>query len=234
MPPTPDLLPGAFMFTTDGALAGLVIEHDARPALVPGDLVLSAANRLRRAGPRAQGRLGLLVQGVTPALLAGTGASSGVIVTAVDPTGPAAGQVDVTDVVEAVDDEAVGSYEHWEARMARLAPGDVVTLHVRHRGGIRDVSLTAVAADSTGTARPLGLTMRAIPQVGAEIVQVDPWSAAAHASLRAGDVITVIGSLQQPTPNQVRRAYASMSEDRPILVAITRGEARHVFALEKR
>jgi hypothetical protein len=228
-----DLLPGAFMFTTDGALAGLVVDHEGRLALVPGELVLNVVNRLRRAGPRLQGRLGVQVQALTPSLTAATGATTGVIVTAVDPNGPAAAHLAVTDVIEAVNDEAVGSYDQWQSRVAGVTPGETVSLRVRSRNEVRQVSLVAGPVAGS-TPRPLGLTMRDVPQVGVEVLQVDPWSAAALAALRSGDVITVIGRLRRPTPSQVRQAFDSAPDDHPILVAITRGESHHVVALAKR
>ena len=50
-------------------------------------------------------------------MASGTGAQAGVVVTWVDPQGPAAGHLAATDVIEAIDDESLFTYEHWRARV---------------------------------------------------------------------------------------------------------------------
>jgi hypothetical protein len=45
-PERTDLHSGTFVFTVDGALAGLVIERERRPAIVPGNMVMGAVDRL--------------------------------------------------------------------------------------------------------------------------------------------------------------------------------------------
>jgi S1-C subfamily serine protease len=233
LPPSTNLSPGAFVFTTEGLLAGLVVRRDRGLAIVPGDTVLGAADHLRRNGFPEQGQLGIDVEPVRPDLGASLGAETGVIVAWVDPQGPAAGRLDVTDVIEAVGDEGSLTYEGWRARMARLAPGESVLLHVRQHGNVRTVSLTAGPAPPAAV-RPLGLTLRAIRSVGVEVVRVDLASAAARAGIEPGDVITLIGDRQAPTPSEVRRVFAAAPEDRPILLAVTRGERHQVLVLQKR
>ena len=49
-PAQTDLSPGAFVFTSDGILAGLAIEHDGRPAILPAEAVIRLAERLVREG----------------------------------------------------------------------------------------------------------------------------------------------------------------------------------------
>ena len=230
-----DLAIGAFVFTTDGMLAGLAIEHEGRPAILPAEAVIRATDRLLREGSRnGGGQLGVEVQALTPPVAAVTGASGGVMVTWVDPRGPAANVLVVTDVIEAIGDESVATLEHWQARLARLATGDALTLHVRRRGERQEVRLTAAGAPPTPPDSPLlGLTMRAIQRTGVEIVRVGPGSAAARAGIEAGDVMTAIGGIERPTPAQVTRAFLSMPNDRQLLVAVTRGERHHVLALGK-
>ncbi|MBI3262959.1 MAG: PDZ domain-containing protein, partial [Acidobacteria bacterium] len=159
----------------------------------------------------------------------------GVVVTWVDPRGPAADKLVVTDLIETIADEVVATLEHWETRLARLAAGDSLVLRVRRRGEVREVHLTADGALPTqSAAHLLGLTMRAIPRIGVEIVRVDPGSAAARAGIEAGDVMTLIGEIERPTPVQVTRAFLATPEDRPLLVGVTRGDRHRVLALGKR
>jgi hypothetical protein len=243
MPPNSGVRPGAFLFTTDGALAGLAIERDGRAAIVPGEMVIVAAHRLQQEGGRAAGRLGVDIQRLTPVVAAALGAATGVVVTWVDPKGPAAGQLAAADVVEAVNGEAVEAPEDWRARTARLAAGEAVVLRVRSppgragpapAAGVREVRLTAAPEPPPPDARPLGLTMRAVPRTGVEVVRVEPGSAAARAGVEAGDIVTLFGDVDAPTPAQVMRAFDGAPDDRPIPVAIARGASHHVLALEKR
>jgi hypothetical protein len=120
LPPDVELRRGAFVFTTTGAWAGLVSEHDGRPAIVPGELVLRMADRLLGEGLIAHGLVGILVQSMDSGVAAAPGTSSGVIVTWVDRDGPASGRVSATDVIETVDGEPVLSAEHWRSRIDRI------------------------------------------------------------------------------------------------------------------
>jgi S1-C subfamily serine protease len=80
----------------------------------------------------------------------------------------------------------------------------------------------------------LGLTMRTVRRMGAEVVEVSPASAAARLGIREADVITAIGNIRAPTAQQVEAAFAAAPVNRPLLVAIARGNRHHVVALEKK
>jgi hypothetical protein len=234
MPAQTDLRRGSFVFTPDAALAGLVIEHEDGPAIVPGELLIAEANRLLSRPDASRGELGVEVQPLTPGVARATGAHGGVVVTWVDSHGAAAGALAVGDVVEAVDGETLSTARHWDVRMARLSAGQTIVLGVRRRGELRDLPLVAVAPPAPAATPTLGLTMRrAIRGVGVEVVRVDRESVASKAGLQAGDLITRIADIEAPTPAQVRRAFASTPDGRPVLVAVTRGEIHRVTTLEK-
>ena len=232
LPASSDLGAGTFVFNVDGALAGLVVLRDGRAAIVPGDTVMTLADRLVRDGPRRPGGLGIHVQALTHDVAAAAGNSAGAIVTWVDPQGPAAGQVGVTDVIEGIDGKLITTLEQWEASVARLAPGDSVVLDVRRRGDLLEVSLTAAAVPAPSGDRPLGLTLRRLPRIGVQVVRVDPQSAASRAELAAGDVITRVNDIEAPTAAQVSRAFETPLAG-PVLIGVTRGETHHVMALER-
>jgi S1-C subfamily serine protease len=235
LPPQADLAPGTVVFTIDGALAGLAVNRGGQPALVPADAVLSLADRLARGGTSRPGQIGIEVQPLTPALAAATGASTGVVVSWVDPAGPAADAVSVGDVIDRIGDEAMTTIEHWQARTARLTAGESIVLEVRHLNAVRTAGVTAramVAAAAAGDGSP-GLTVRTTPRVGATIVRVEPDSPAARAGLVVGDVLTLVGDVQSPTAAQVTRALASASRDRPMVIGILRAGTHRVLTLER-
>ncbi len=233
VPPDAGLRRGTFVFSTTGAWAGLVGEHDGRPAIVPTDLVLQMADRLLSEGPIPHGRVGIAVQTMDPAVAAAAGTSNGVVVTWVDRDGPAAGRVSATDVIEAVDGEPVLSAEHWRTRIDRTRAGQTFTLRVRRGTDVRTVQIAAAGAVPSGRDRALGLILRTIPRVGVEVLSVQPASAAARAGIEPGDIITVIGRIDAPAPEEVTGAYAAATPERPVLAAVTRGQAHHVLALNK-
>ena len=234
VPERTDLRPGTFVFTVDAALAGLVIEREGQPAIVPGPTVLAAVDRLLLEGDHKPGWLGIHVQPLTPDIASAVGASTGVIVAWIEPRGPAAGHLTIADVIEQIDGSPVVTAEYWNARMAGLSEGEAVMLNVRRGNDVREVRLTAGRPQAPADDWPLGLTMRAIRLVGVEILQVDPGSAAARAGLQAGDRITVLGDVEAPTPAQVTRMFSAAPADRPLIAGVARGDAHHLVVLEKK
>jgi hypothetical protein len=235
LPPATAIAPGTFVFTTEGALAGLTVSHDGQPAIVPAALLLSAVEQLQQASGEA-GDLGIAIQPLSSALASATGAATGVVISTVDPAGAAAGSLMATEVIEAIDGQDMRTPDHWRARVARVSAGDTLTLRVRGGKGVRDVRLTA--APSSPAAEPagdtsLGLKLRAIPRVGAEVLSVQPRSRADRAAIRQGDVITVVGGQPSPTPSQVMGAFTSLPERGSLLVAIASGNEHRVVVVEK-
>jgi hypothetical protein len=232
VPRTSGLDSGTFLFTTDGALVGLLIEREGRLTIVPGETLIATANRLLLEGHRQVGRLGVDVQALSPALATATGAIRGVVVTWVDPEGPVDGMLRVGDVIETIDDYALETPEHWLARSVRLLAGDTVNLRVRRDRMVREFSVTA-SQSAPSTSLELGLDMRELRGTGTEVVHVRPGSAAARAGMVAGDIVTSIGGIDAPAPAAVSRIFAKASQERPLLVAIIRNGARRILVLGK-
>jgi S1-C subfamily serine protease len=232
LPPSSGLPAGTFLFTSDAELVGLVIEYGGRRMVVPGETLVAAATRLRQQSAAARGSIGVEVQTLTGALGAATGARRGVIVSWVDPDGPAAKHLRVGDVIEVVDGVPV-TREAWDVRVARLAEGETLTAQVRRRDDTFTAPLVAAAVPATPAALPLGLTLRGRPGIGAEVVRVNRASAAERAGLAAGDLITLAGDVHAPSPAQVTRAFASTPDGQALLVAITRGDIHFLTTLER-
>lgn len=236
LPPGTPVAPASPIFTGEGAFAGVSISTEGGSAIVPASLLLSSAQRLVAEPSRPAGTLGVSVQSLTPALAAASGASTGVIVSAVDRKAAAVGVLMPTDIIETIDGTNIESIEHWQARMARVNAGDVVSMRIRAAGVTREVQITAAAADSPPAAADdarLGLQLVAEPRIGARVTGVDPQSRADRASLRAGDVITAIGRQLTPTPAQVVRTFASLPPGGAMIVAFTREHEPHLAVISK-
>ena len=237
-PPSTSIATGTFVFTTEGAFAGLCVPHGQGTALVPATLLFDAIDRLQQQDGEA-GNLGIEIQRLSPAIATATGASMGVVVSAIDPAGAAAGALAPTEVIEAVDGHEMLTPDHWRARAARVSAGDTLTLRVRGSGSLRDVRVTAVpftapaepVAPADGP--PLGLRLRSVRSIGAEVLSVQPDSRAARAALREGDAITFAAGQSSPTAAQVMRAWTELPAGGSLLVAITRGGEHSVVAISK-
>jgi hypothetical protein len=223
---------GSFLFTAEAAFAGLVVDHgDGRALLVPAATVLAEAERLLDRPPTRRAYVGLDVQRLTVPMSRVTGASRGLVVTWVDSDGPAGGAVTAGDVIETFNGVAMSTIDDWDVQLARLVVDQTLILGVRGEEGPREVPIVASAQPATDPAS-LGLTLRAMPGVGAEVLRVDPGSSGERSGIRPGDVITRADRTDAPTPAEVRRAFGSAG-DRPVVVAFTRGAARQVTALGK-
>ena len=233
LPARTDLAAGSFLFTNSAELAGLVITYRGGLVIVPGATVLAEAERLLAAPPGPPGAIGIEVQDLTPPIASATAASVGVVVAWVDQDGASSEQLTVGDVIEAVDGRALGTQQHWEVRAARLSVGETLRLRVRRRGEIREVALVATAPAAQPASRSLGLTLRARRQIGAEVVRLEPGSAADRAGLAPGDIITLVADVSAPTPAQVMRSYSSMGQGKRVMVAVTRGETHFVTTWER-
>ena len=103
-----------------------------------------------------------------------------------------------------------------------------------------DVRVTAAAVPRPAPAPPqasaervrprgvLGLEMRTETGQGISVRGVDAGSRAEEAGLAVGDLITRAGTVNAPTPAQLRQAFAKG----PVLVTVTRGARHHVLALQ--
>jgi S1-C subfamily serine protease len=225
-----DLEPGSFVFTPGGDFLGLVIDDASGPAIVGGDVLAAEIDRLRKRPPSDPGQLGIEVQPLTPSLAHATGSAGGVVVTWVDPRGPAARLIFAGDVIEEVNGERLTA-DYWAVRASRIASGETVTLRVR-RGEMREVAIVAHALNPP-TVAGLGLTMRALAGIGSEVVYVVPFAAAQRSGLEPGDVITLAGETPAPTPDQIRAAYGAQRTGRGgVLVTLVRGNTHRVIVLE--
>jgi S1-C subfamily serine protease len=221
------------VFTNSAELVGLVIAYGGRPVIVAGRTVLAQAERLLAMPPGPAGTVGIEVQDLTPPLAMVTGAPVGVVVTWLDANGPGGEHVMVGDVIEAVDGLALVSRQHWDVRMARLSVGDTLAVRLRRDGELSDVALVARTPAARPASRSLGLILRARTRIGAEVVRVEPASAADRAGLAVGDVITLIANLRAPTPTQVVQSFGSIEPGQRLMVAVTRRGTHFVTIVER-
>lgn len=232
VPEGSDLAASAFVFTTSGEIAGLVVREPIGLAIVPWQIVAAEASRLLTSEHASAVDVRAEVRPLTSSLKRATGATQGVVVAWLDSGGPMAKRLAVGDVVEAVNGQQVQYTRDWEVAISRLRAGEV-TMRVRRQGKTMDLTVTLPAADPSAAATALGLRMRDVPGVGTTVLQIDPRSAASLARLQEGDLITLAGHVTAPTAAQLGNIFRSAQTGEAIMLAITRGRTHLVLGLVK-
>ena len=228
-----ELRAGTFLFTVAGEFAGMAVPHESSLAIVPGDVLINAVDRLLRQPRSNPAALGVDVQALSPTLATSLKAKAGVVVTWVDPDGPAAGIVSPMDVVDRLNGNAVTSPDQWEAQVLGLSDGNPAVLDVHRLGDAQQVRVIARGKSAAADDAALGLTLRTIPKIGAEVVHVLPRSASARAGIQAGDIITRAGDIDTPTAAHVSRLFVTESQGGSLVVALTRDQDHRVLAINK-
>ena len=232
LPRDADVTPGAFLFTDDAEFVGAVVRYENGLAVVPGKMLWDAAEDLLRHPHKVYVDLGIDVAALTPRLSLASGADTGVVITWINPNSVVAGQLKAGDVIQAVDDVSLPTPEHWRVRTARLGVGDTIAIRVL-RGRVQRELLVVAAIAAPAPSSMLGLTLRPLGSVGAEVVRVERGSAADAAGIEAGDVITVIGASIAPSAAQVESSFASARRGDFMIVALMRGPEHRVVALQR-
>jgi hypothetical protein len=232
VPEGTDLAASAFVFTTSGEVAGLVVREPLGLAIVPWDIVIAEASRIVTVERTHAIDLRVEVRSLTSALMRATGAAQGVVVAWVDPAGPMAKRLAVGDVIEGLNSTPILHARDWEVASSRLPAGDA-TVRVRRQGKVIDVAVKLPLADTAVAGTSLGLRTTDVPGVGTTIVRVDPGSAASRARLQEGDLVTLAGSITTPTGAQLASAFRNARTGEALMLAITRGRTHLVVGLVK-
>jgi hypothetical protein len=233
LPPDAEIKPGQFLFTTEGSFAGAAVSIGGGAALVPAHALTSAAVQLAAERPEPPGYLGVAVQPLTPSLREALRAKSGVVVTWVDPDGPAAGRLRSTDVVEQFNQARPDDQSAWDTVAAHVTAGSDVRLTIRRGDAVQDVTVRAAEGRRVPQPRSSGLTLSAKPGAGAEVVDIEHGSPAEHAGFQAGDIVTRIADRQAPSPAVVTRVLAATPNGAYAVFVVRRGNTHKVLALER-
>lgn len=227
---------GAALFTLDGTFIGVVSDGGTNATVIPAESMIAAALSVRP-GAEVRGDLAIDVQALSPVLAKAAGAESGVIVSYVHPEGPAAGVLESGDVIRAVDGVNVTTPAGFLRLEQRRTPGAPVALRIVRRGTALDVNVTARDA-TAGSLPPAmasdpGMVLRTVRNLGSEVVAVRPGGAAARSGLAVGDVIVRLNGRDDPSSDELLRAYRSADAGTALLLTIQRGTQHIVAALEK-
>jgi membrane-associated protease RseP (regulator of RpoE activity) len=127
-----------------------------------------------------------------------------------------------------------GGFQHLASTRQ---PGKEVAIAGVRQGKAIAVTVRAVdagvrAAGAASDTDP-GAVVRAVPNVGLEVVALEPASAAARAGLEPGDIIVAVDGRTSPAANVLTRAFREAASGSALLLTVRRGTAHRVVALEK-
>ncbi len=201
---------------------------------VPANIARQVMQQLIQYGEVKRGRLGVVVQNITPDLAKAFGLSSnaGVLVAQVQP-GSAADKAGIKaeDVIMTINGRGVQSYRDLRNTIGLLRVGDKLTLEIQ-RNGKRQVINTSVgeaaelkeaanAATAVANAKLEGAQFGPAEEgSGVEVSDVKPQSPAARNGLRPGDVITAINRRPVRSVAEFQRAVKGQDT---LLVTLNRG-----------
>jgi hypothetical protein len=221
--------PGALLFTLSGEFIGAVVVDGGAPAVVGARDLLEAEARLSAGGPAPVGDLGLAVQRLTPELALATGAPRGVVVSEVDPEGPAAAALQPGDVVTALDGRPSTAPDAFLLSVARRRAGEALVVAFVRAGESKTATLSvraSVTAEAAGTVtfvREAGLGTRIAPGGRGGEPPI--------AGLQAGDVVTRAADTAAPTPAQLRAAIAGPSPRGFVALVVRRDGRQRLVAV---
>ena len=195
---------------------------------VPTNMAREVKNQLLEHGEVRRGRLGILIQDLTPAIADALelDAAQGAVVTQVEPDSPAerAG-LEPGDVIIEIDGAAVEGSSDLRNKVGLMRLGSTAEL-VYLRNGIRE-SVEATIGRASGLTADAGQTIEKLqgaefraldsthPQYGRVqgvlVSLVDQGSPAARNGLRAGDVITAVNRRPVQTVEQLSQAIRQAS-----------------------
>jgi serine protease Do len=224
------------IFSTSGGFMGLSFA-------IPIDLALEIKDQLVKSGKVTRGRIGVLIQNITPELAESFGLKNqkGAIVAQTEKNGPAAkSKLREGDVITAVNGKAVESSSDMPVMISAMKPGSTVKLTVLRDGRSEDISITvgeapsarasgAAAAEPDSSAK-LGVAVRALSEREAEkagtegVLVEDVKGAAARAGIREGDIIVNVNGRAIRSPSDLRNAVSGAKKS--VRVLVQRGDSR--------
>jgi serine protease Do/serine protease DegQ len=214
---------------------------------IPVNMVRDLFDQLIEHGEVRRGRLGVLIQDLTPEIAEAMRIDvdgGAVISRVIDGSAAEEAGLKPGDVVVSMDGAAIGSSAELRNRIGLMRPGRKVELGILRKG--RRVTVTATlggpeepqASLETGASALAGVSLGKIPDdhplygevEGVLVREVKPLSKAARAGLRAGDIIVSADQRPVATPEQLA-AIAREKRDKPLLLNVHRGDGALFLAI---
>jgi serine protease Do len=227
------------IFSPSGGSVGVAFD-------IPADTVKFVVQQIKDKGIVTRGWIGVQIQTLSPAIADALALKSvdGALVAQVEPNSPAAkAGIEIGDVINAVNGEAVKDSRELARRIASIAPGMATRFGVLRAGQEKTITVTLgklprSSAEAKGEEQKpretpvLGLMLAPASGVagagaqGVVIAEIDPSGRAAESGLQTGDVILDVGRRSVNTPADVRKFVdeARAQSKRSVLLRIKHGD----------
>jgi serine protease Do len=227
------------IFSPSGGSVGVAFD-------IPADTVKFVVQQIKEKGQVTRGWIGVQIQTLSPAIADALALKNtdGALVAQVEPNSPAAkAGIEIGDVINIVNGEAVKDSRELARRIAAMAPGTVTKFGVLRAGQEKTVTVTLgklprTSAEARGEeqkpleAPVLGLTLAPASALvgagspGVVITEIDPNGHAAESGLQTGDIILDVSRRGVNTPAEVRKFVdeARAQSKKSVLLRVMRGD----------
>jgi len=217
---------------------------------IPINMARNVMDQLIKNGKVTRGWVGLSIQDLTPELAEGMGikGKEGALISQVEKDTPASeAGLKRGDVITAVDGQDVRNNADLRNRIASTAPGTKVALSVIRDGDGKKINVTLGELPSQGGRGPaaagqapaeqaLGINVRPLSRdlaarlgydgdSGVVVSDVESGSPADEAGIQEGDLIKEVNRRPVSGIDDYREAMGSVTEGKPVLLLIRRGDA---------
>ena len=222
------------IFSTSGGFMGLSFA-------IPIDLALQIKDQLDKHGKVTRGRIGVMIQNITPELAESFGLKTpkGAIVAQIDKSGPAAkSDLREGDVITAVNGKPVETSGDMPVIVGSLKPGDAAKLTVIRDGKSQTVTVKVAESGnddwqpgqkSSAKASALGVTVRALNEEEKQqaetegLLVVKSEGAARKAGIQSGDIIVNVNGIAMKKSTDLGNI---LEKSKTLRILIQRGGTR--------
>jgi serine protease Do len=224
---------------------------------IPSNMARQVMDQLRTDGKVVRGRLGVMIQNVTPDLAASLRLSEvgGALINSVEDGGAAArAGLKQGDVIVAINGEKIADNNALRNRIAGTRPGTRISVDIVRDGKPQTVQATVDQLDAKDAARAArgdrgsseggyGMTLESLTPESARalgvrqreavvVTDLDPDGAAAASGLQVDDVILQVDGQAVRTPADVKAAL-TRAGSRPALLLVARNNTQAFLTLKK-
>lgn len=222
------------IFSTSGGFMGLSFA-------IPIDLALQIKDQLVKHGKVTRGRIGVMIQNITPELAESFGLKTpkGAIVAQIDKSGPAAkSDLREGDVITAVNGKPVETSGDMPVIVGSLKPGDTAKLTVIRDGKSQTVTVKVAESGnddwqpgqkSSAKASALGVTVRALNEEEKQQAETEGLlvakseGAARKAGIQSGDIIVNVNGIAMKKSTDLGNI---LEKSKTLRILIQRGGTR--------
>lgn len=223
---------------------------------VPIDEAIRVSEQLKSAGKVTRGRIGVQIGEVTKdvAESLGLNKAQGALVQRVEPDSPSEkGGVEAGDIILKFNGVAIEKSTDLPRLVGNTKPGTRATLSIWRKGAIRDLNLTIAEMESDKisksdekkqkqeqAANALGLVVANLTSAQKKDLNIDSGviveaseGVAAHAGLRAGDIILQFNNTDVKDAKQFNGMVAKLEPKKTAVLLVRRGDSSQFVVLKR-